>query len=543
MSTAAHRRPGPFAGLGPLLSLALRRDRWFALPWVLALSALTPLTAAAYETVVTPANAPLLIATMEGNPSMRALLGPPTDLTTSGGFTVWRVGTFVVVMGALMAVLVVVRSTRAEEEDGRTELLRSAVVGRHVPLVAGVLGSLAACGALAVLMTLAMVLAGEPVAGSLALGLGTGLVASAFAGVAAVAAQLTSSARAARAVALWTLAGAYVVRAVADGASAGDPLHRLGWVSPVQWMALSRPYAGERWWVLLLPVALAVLLLGVALALEARRDHGAGLRQPRPGRVRAAAALGSPLGLSWRLLRGSLLGWTLGFVLAALAMGSISTGFGDVLAGTPQLAAILERLGGGAQQLSEAFYVALVLVVAIVTGILAVQLLQRVQAEEHHGRAGLVLSTPVTRTRLLASYLLWAAVVPVLLLTLVGAVMTLNQAASEDDWTWPVRIAAGALALAPGGLLLLGLAVLLHGWAPRLSWLVWAVVGWSLVVVWVGAVLDLPAWVTGLTPWAALPRLPVDEMAWTPVLLTLALAAGLMLVGVVGYRRRDLEAG
>ncbi|QFG69418.1 ABC transporter permease [Ornithinimicrobium pratense] len=542
MSTTSHR-PGLLTGLGALLGLAVRRSRWFYLTWVLALASVVPLTATAYETIVDPGNAPLLIRTMENNPSMRALLGPPTDLTTPGGFTVWRVGTFTVVMGAVMAILGVVRSTRAEEEDGRTELLRSAAVGRYTPLVAGVLAALLACLALAVLITAGMVAVGEPLAGSMALGLGTGLVGAVFAGVAAVSAQLSSSARGARALALWTLAAAYTVRAMADGASTQGPLHRLGWGSPVQWMALARPYADERWWVLLLPLTAAVLLVAAAVVLESRRDHAAGLWPSRRGRATAPASLSSPLGLSWRLLRGSLLGWTIGMVLFALAMGSISTGFGDVLEGTPQLALIFERLGGGARQLSEAFYVALLSLVAIVMGILAVQLLHRLEAEERGGQVELVLSTAVQRTRLLGSYLLWATVVPVALLTLAAVLMTLNQAATEDDWGWPVRVAAGAVALAPGGLLLLGLAVFLHGWAPRLSWLVWAVVGWSLFVVWVGAVLGLPAWVTRLTPWAPLPQLPAEQMNWLAVLATTAVAAALALAGVVGYRRRDLGSG
>lgn len=541
MSTSRH--PGRLAGLGPLLGLAVRQNRWFFLTWVLALAALAPLTAAAYETIVDPANAPLLIRTMENNPSMRALLGPPTDLTTAGGFTVWRVGTFTVTMAAVLAALSVVRSTRAEEEDGRAELVRSTAVGRHTPLVAGVLAALAACLALAVLTTAGMVAVGEPLAGSVALGLGTGLVGAVFAGVAAVSAQLTSSARRARAIALWTVAAAYTDRAMADGASTQDPLHRLGWASPVQWMALARPYAGERWWVLLLPLASAGLLIGTALLLESRRDHGAGLWPARRGSAGAPASLRSPLGLSWRLLRGSLLGWTVGMALLALAMGSISTGFGDVLEGTPQLAVIFERLGGGAEQLREALYVALLSLVAIVMGIFAVQLFHRLVVEEQQGRAELVLSTAVPRSRLLGSYLLWATVVPVLLLTLVGVLMTVNQAVADGDWAWPVRIAAGALALAPGGLLLLGLAVLLHGWAPRLSWLVWAVAGWSLFVVWVGAVLGLPQWLTHLTPWAALPQLPVEPMDWPVVLGTTALALVLMGLGVLGYQRRDLLTG
>lgn len=273
--------PGPLAGLGALVRVAVRRSRWFYLAWVLALVSVVPLTAAAYEQVVDPRNADLLITTMTHNPTMRAMLGPPFDLYTPGGFTVWRVGTFAAAMSGSMAVLGVVRSTRAEEEDGRTELLRSGAVGRHAPLAAGVLVALGACGALATLIAVSMVAVGEPVPGSVAFGLGTGLVGAVFVGVGALAAQLTASARAARALGMWVLAAAYTLRAVADGAPEDSALRPLAWLSPVEWMALSRPYADERWWVLLLPVVACVALLGGAVArwrrrraLEARRDQG-----------------------------------------------------------------------------------------------------------------------------------------------------------------------------------------------------------------------------------------------------------------------------
>ncbi|WP_299449947.1 hypothetical protein [uncultured Serinicoccus sp.] len=191
-------------GLGSLVRLALRRSRWFYLAWVLALTSVVPLTAAAYEQIVDPGNADLLIATMTNNPTMRAMLGPPVDLTSAGGFTVWRVGTFVAAMSGIMAVLGVVRSTRAEEEDGRTELLRSGATGRHAPLVAGVLVTLLACAALGVAVAASMTAVGEPVAGSVAFGAGLALVGATFAGVGAVAAQLTASARTAKALGLWT---------------------------------------------------------------------------------------------------------------------------------------------------------------------------------------------------------------------------------------------------------------------------------------------------------------------------------------------------
>lgn len=531
---------GPLTGLRPLLGLVVRRNRWFYLAWTLALVITAPMTAAAYETIIDPANAELLITTMSANPTMRAMLGPPYDLYTAGGFTVWRIGTFAAAMAAMMAVIGVVRSTRVEEEDGRTELLRSGAVGRHAPLAAGVIVALAASTALGLLITVSMVAVGEPWPGSIAFGAGTALVATTFAGLGAVTAQLASTGRAARSLGLWILAAAFTLRAVADGASDESALRPLAWASPVEWMALARPYADERWWVLALPLVTTVVLIGAAFALEARRDHGSGMWAVRPGPATGSASLSGAFGLAWRLHRGGVIGWTIGMVLFALALGSLSTSFGDMLANTPQLKVIFERLGGGTSVLIDAFYVAILSIVVVVLTVLALQIFHRLASEEDRGTAELVLSVDVTRDRLLLSHLLLAIVVPVGLLAMTGAGMALNQALAESDWSHLPRIAGAALVLAPGLLVVLGLAVLLHGWTPHLSWLVWVVVGWSLFMIWVGEILNLPSWLIKLTPWAALPQLPSDSMDWPPVLITTALGVLLIATGWVGYRRRDI---
>lgn len=385
-----------------------------------------------------------------------------------------------------------------------------------------------------------MAAVGTPVAGSVAFGAGVALVGAVFAGVGAVTAQVASTSRGARALGLWILGGAYVLRALADGSPQGGALRGWAWASPLQWMALTRPYAQERWWVLALPALVTLALTVAAVALEGHRDHGAGLRASRSGTARAGRGLRSTLGLAWRLHRGAVLGWSIGMVVFALAMGSLSTSFGDMLRETPALEEVFRRMGGGAAQLTDAFFVAMLGIVAVLMGVLAVQLFHRLGIEERRGHAELVLATGATRPGLLGSHLLIAAVVPTLLLAVVGGLLATAYARSTGDWSEVLRVAGAALALAPGGLLVLGLAVLLHGWVPRLSWLVWAVIGWSLFVVWVGATLGLPEWLTRLTPWALLPQLPVDPMDWATVLGTLLVATLLGGAGVVGYRRRDI---
>ena len=84
------------------------------------------------------------------------------------------------------------------------------------------------------------------------------------------------------------LGAAFLLRAIGDTASG---LSWLSWLSPIGWAERFRPFAGERWAVLLLPVALLVVLLAAAAALLVRRDLGAGVLAgpprarppPRPG--------------------------------------------------------------------------------------------------------------------------------------------------------------------------------------------------------------------------------------------------------------------
>ena len=99
-----------------------------------------------------------------------------------------------------------------------------------------------------------------------------------------------------------------------------------------------RPFAGERWWVLALPLGLFAAGSGLAFALAARRDHGAGLFPDRPGRPAASAALRGPLALAVRLQWGSLAGWAAGFAVMFAVCGAAGKGIGQ-LVGTQRGAA------------------------------------------------------------------------------------------------------------------------------------------------------------------------------------------------------------
>ncbi|MFD3356336.1 ABC transporter permease [Streptomyces fradiae] len=520
--------PRHLAGTGVLLRLALRRDRVMLPVWVLVLGTLVVSgngsIAALYPTA---ADRAALAASMTANSSLRSLYGPVFG-DSVGALVAWRFGVFAAVLAAVMSLIVVVRHTREEEETGRQEMLSAAMVGRRAPLTAALLAALVANTALALIITAG--LAGRGAGGALALGLAVGLTGMVFATAAAVAAQLTEGARLAKGLTAAVLGAAFTLRAAGDaGDAAGGSL--LTWLSPVGWAENVRAFAGDRWWVLLLPVA-AVLVQGLtAYELASRRDVGMSFLPSRPGP--AEGRLATAGALAWRLQRGGLAGWTVGFLAAGAVFGGMVEGAADLVGQNEQAREIFQRMGG-AQALSDAFLSALLGLFGMVASLYAVGSVLRLHGEETSQRAEPLLAAPVGRLRWAAGHLVIAFGGSVLLLLAAGTGMYLSYGRDFGG-----VLAAAAVQL-PAVWLLGGVAVLLHGAVPRAAVAAWAVAGLAVAVGWVGPALDLPQAVLNLSPFGHLPKLPGAAMEWPPVLVLTAGAALLVAAGLAGLRRRDL---
>lgn len=525
-------------GTAVMVRLELRRSRWWWAAWLLALWGTIAATLGAYERIAPPTTT---MAQLAANTTMRAMLGPPFNLFNQGGFVMWRVGTFVAIGAAMMAALGVIRATRDEEEAGRLELMRAAAIGRHAPLLAGVEVTLGGCALLAVMITMTLVVVTGAVGDAVVMGAGIGLVGAVWVGVAAVSAQLFASARSARALALGSLGAAYLLRALADGSTQNSLLRKANWLSPLDWAALARPYAAARPAVMVLPFVLGALLIAGAFALENRRDLSAGLWAQRPGPAHANRWLRGAYGLAWRLERPSIVGWSLGVLLFSGAIGTLSGSFDQLLRDSPQIATILRLMGQGATNLREAFYVAMLDILLVVITALAVQLVARLWAEETHTRTELLLSAAVSRGRYLASHLVIAVATPSLLAVAAGAMLGASQAVAEGSLQPVFTLILAAFALLPGLWIFVGVGTLLLGWVPHLFRLVWVLLAWTVLLVWIGPLLDLPRWLLNLHPFAPLPALPLERFTWPIWALTTAAATAMAVAGAYGYHHRDLR--
>jgi ABC-2 type transport system permease protein len=526
-------------GTGSLVRLALRRDRIMVPVWILVFLSLASSSGASTLEGLYPTVEARVQAADANNstPAIVAMYGRVYDPTSLGGSQA-MLKTLVIgaIMVALLSIFIMVRHTRTEEETGRLELLGATVVGRYAALTAGLLVSIGTSVTIGLITALVFTATGMPAAGSFAFGLAWAGVGIAFAAITAVAVQLTESARTAIGISSSVLGAVYVIRAIGDTSEAGGP-RWLSWLSPIGWGQQFRPYAGNRWWVLLITIAFAVVTTIAAYALVARRDIGAGLLPDRPGPA-GSTRLRSPLALAWRLQRGQLFGWTAGFLLLGGVLGGIASNVGDMV--TSESARELVTKLGGTDQLTDAFLAAEFGFVGIIASAYGIQAAMRLRTEETGLRAEPILATQVRRIRWALSPLTIALAGSTVLLLAGGLAAGLSYGASQSDMDQIGRMLGASLVHLPAAWLLTAIVIAGFGLAPRLTVLGWALLVVFLLIGQLGPTLELNQAVLDISPYAHVPKLPAADVTFTPLVWLLAIAVALTVAGMAGFRRRDI---
>lgn len=534
-----HEAPPPgstFTGTFGLLRLYLRRDRAVLPLWVLLMSApLAPVYMASIEKVYpTEADRTLAAATIMANASMRALYGNIYN-DSLGAVGIWKTGLFHTLI-AVAVILTVIRHTRAEEETGRAELIGSTAVGRYANLTAALILAFGASIVTGAIGAASLSTAPVPRSGSVAFGLALACSGLVFSAVAAVAAQLSTSARTSRGIAFAILGLAFTLRAVGDPGSG-----TLSWLSPLGWSLQVRPYAGDRWWVLLLHLSATTLLTVLAYQLLRRRDVGAGLIADRPGAPAASRSLSGAYGLAWRLHRGSLLAWTIGLSLYGGLIGSVVNAIGNQLGNNPTVRAIVNRLGG-TLILESAFIAIAFTILAVAASAMAVSATLRLHQEETAQRGETILAEAIGRSRWALSHLTFAIAGSAAAILAAGLVTGLSYGMAVDDVRGKVRsvLAVAAMQL-PAIWLLAAVTLALFGLLPRFTPVAWAVLVGLVAIYLLGSIDGFPHWLLDLVPYMHTQRIPGQPFRAAPVIWLLLIDSAFTGVGLAAFRRRDLR--
>lgn len=523
-----------------LARLLARRHRWLIGTWTLLLWALCGATTWAYQsTYATDAERLAAVASVQRNGAAVVLYGRlPTGASPAVMFA-WEMGAYATVLAAVMGVLLAVALTRAAEDDGTTELVRSTGLAPRAPLVAagGVLAAVAlalAAGCAAATGIWSGHVDGVTWPGALTFGAVVGVTFASAAAAATLVAQVLPTAGGARVVGLAWVGACVAMRAVADR-------YEVAWLtalSPLGLRATVRPFAADRWWVLALAVAGLVPWAALALIARGRREHGAGLVRRRDHRdsrlpIRGTAAL------AVRLDRGSVAAWTV--TLAVIA--GVFTALGSTAVEHQRTTGDVDGFLGaqlGTADPTAGFLRFVGVVLGILAALFAVLSVLRARREEVTGLTDAVLATGVARRRPLAGRAAVTAAAVAVILG-VAAAVSAATAAVVFDGAPAARMAVGAVAGQwPAALAVGGGAALLAGALPRLTGLAWLPLGAGAVLTLLGTLLGVPAGWQRLSVFAQAPHLGAGTLHPVGAVVLLAVAAACTAVGLAAIARRDV---
>ncbi|WP_315503836.1 hypothetical protein [Actinomyces radicidentis] len=561
----APARPAPelthrFAELLAAASLAraiLRREARGLAVWTAGLGLLAWYSCVALRDTYSTATLRAAAAALERTPGVAAFTGPglgmeaaasgdPATAPVVSAIVANEVLLYVALGAAVLAILTVIRHTRATEETGQAELVRAGALrrGGEGAVVLLVLDMELTAVGIAVLVGL--ILGGMSVGGSF-------LFAGAAVGVGAVMgttalllAQLAPSARAARGLALLALLAAFETRALGDVLRVSD--RPGGWISllsPIGWAQATGPWTVDRWWWLLVPVVVADVVGLVALRLSVRREIGVpsfplpeapGADRPGPRGHLALALRTRGAALAWWVVAGVVVG-----LLYGSLTGSVQDTLGRMLEQSPYLQAFL-----GGRLTPRSFLDTVLLYVVLLAAAAGVGLVLSVWREERGGRADVVVAAPRSRATRLVDGVVVAAGGSLAVLVAGGACLGVTGAATAGDWALARDALLAAVGAWPACLVLIGAAALLIGVGRSAGAVGWSLYAAAACVAALAGALDLPQWVRDLSPLTHSPRvlalgLGADGVSWTGAAVMLVLAVVLAGAGAWLVGRRDLR--
>ncbi|WP_350347985.1 ABC transporter permease subunit [Agromyces sp. G08B096] len=536
--------------LAALLGQRLRRDRWQLLLWILGTSLLAYASVSAVDdTYGEESDREEILAVAIATRTILIFRGTPNG-TDEGAFVFFLLFAWLALMGGLMSTFLAVRHTRAEEEQGRAELIAATPAGRILPTVATVVHGVLANVVLGLGIAVAWIATGLDPAGSFTAGAAMAASGVAFLAFGLVAAQLFRTSRSANSWSVGFVLAAYLLRGIGD--AAGTPTDDLQHVTPA-WPSLLSPigygqmtgaYVENDLLPLLVPLAFAAVAVAGVFWLQSVRDQGASLVAGRAGRASAGGSLSSSFGLAWRLNTGILAAWTVGGIATGLLATSLSSVIEQAAGTSPEIVDTLRAAIGDDATLEQAFIATFYGVVGILAACCAVQVGIRARQEEAHGTAELVLATPVPRVRWLLEYAIVGAAVIVIVLAASAAAGVLGALAGDAPADLVPNVLEAAAAQLPACLVFLGLTLLVFAFAPRATVAVgWTIVGLGAILGTFGPILQLPDALVDLSPFAHSPVPAGEDTDWTGGFWMLGIGVAAAAIAVASMRRRELATG
>lgn len=564
MTSEVGRRPAPLApaiagpslfsrvyGFGSIYGKTMRDSRRAVLviSFLLALM-LVAVSYAIVQEFNTPASRQQLVAVVAAVPAiLQGLAGKAVNVGTLGGYLQYKYGSFFPIIVSLWAILALSATLAAEARRGSMEFVTATAASRRRIALEKLLAHLTGQAIVAAAVFIGLFIVGRSINGlpgdEIPVEAAVGYAVSLFllgiaAGAVAFALAPFVGRGSAAGVAGAVMFGGFIVSGYQAAIPSLAPLANLTWFG---WTANHIPLAGQFDWATLVPVAIvSIILFAIGVEAFARRDIGATSPIPTPGLPRALVGLGGPTGRAIGQNLPSSIAWGLGIGIFGLAIAGSGRSFIEELGKATEFVKLLNSVFPGFDIRSVGGFLQLLFVEfgMILAGLAAATLVAIWASDETSGRLEFLLATPLSRVRWAASGGV-AVVVGAVVMTViamigvgVGAVVAGSDIATPVAGTMVLGLyaaALGGIGIAIGGLLGTSYA------GPFVAIL--TIVTWFVGII--GPALGLPDIAHQLALTSHYGFTMLGQWDWAGVVASVALAAGGVVVGAWGFKRRDLR--
>lgn len=474
-------------------------------------------------------------------PAMVSLFGkmPAGPYTTADVFAS-EMTIFMAIIAAVMNFYFIIHNTRGEEESGILEMIQAHSVGRLSNLTAALLESFVFNFGIGLIYAVGLQFAnltGTNLNGNFLLGLGLGAAGFMFACIAAVIAQLTDNSRTTTIFSYLIFGVMYIARMITD---VSHP--KYTWLIPMGWVEKFSTYKDNNWLPVFLMLGLSLILILLAFYLNNHRDIGSGMIATKPGHATASVFLHDPLSLFWRLNRVSIIVWIVGIMILGATYGSVFNTIGDILKTNPMLKQLLntQAINAANVLIIKEFLAILMIVFAALALVPGISLINYLKSGEAKGYLEIIHSKETSRFNLFFSIFGLATVTSIAVLFAgIYGLYAGGNAVMNHHIAMSIFMRGFYGYLSPL-LLMLGISAFLLGWLPKLTTLNYGYLVLAFFIQYFGKLLKLPDWTEKLTPFGFINHVPVKNFDVTTFWWQIGIAVTLVIVGYIGYRRRDL---
>lgn len=525
-----------------LLFQYFKRDWLKIILWILGIGLFSAGFGPAFEEIAKGQGLQGMYETMQ-NPAMVAMVGP-TPIESATDYTIGamyanKMLLFCSLFSLIIAALHVTSHTRKEEDLGLTELVRSFQVGRQANSFATMIETIIINVLLAIFISGIMIsfdintISAE---GALLFSATIAMAGITGATIALILAQIMPNSSGATGASLGIIGFLYIIRAGTDVSNVD-----LSLFNPLGWTYLTYPFTENNWVILIFAVIFSVVAAIIAFSLEGKRDMDRGYLPEREGQGNAKQSLLSVPSLFIKINKGMIIAWLIAFIIMGAAYGSI---YGDMATFIESNELLQQMFTASDISIEESFTSTIMLVMIFLVAILPINIVNKLFVEESRQHLSQLFTTKVSRGQFYWTTVILAVFCGILGILFAAGSLGSTAIYSIDNHSMDLMdFLTSGYNFLPSVLFYTGLASLTLGWVPRLGKFVYIYLGYSFVLGYFDNILDLPEWFfnTAVENWLA--HMPMDSFEPVAFFAITGISIALILLGYLGYKRRDMVEG